>query len=139
MDGGLEKKLKELGLDKQGVKTFSQKEAEANEIQPNKDQPLRLFTSKIAGTSHIHDAKKLFSSLQVGESLKLQRDKENEFDWNAVLVLTNDGEKLGFLPKSDNEIASKLLEGGKSLHAEILDIEIKAKWADISIAVYLDD
>ena len=69
----------------------------------------------LAGRKY-HDADEVWEQLKVGTVLKLERDKENRTDANAVMVVYNDkdGEdfKLGYIPRTDNETIASLLEMG---------------------------
>ena len=51
------------------------------------------------------------SELRIGVSLRLVRESENRFDPNAVAIYFNE-HKLGFVPRSENELFSKLLDLG---------------------------
>ena len=140
----IREKIEKLGLDKIGVKSFIQKEAEAKKIrEPKTDHvsiaSIKLMNTRIAGTSHISKIKDLAKCLEIGSMLNLKHENTNENDWNAVLLLTQAGEKLGYLPREDNRVVSKLIEGGKILHAEVQGIEMRSHWVDISITVFLDN
>ena len=69
----------------------------------------------LAGRKY-YDADEVWEQLKVGTVLKLERDKENRTDANAVMVVYNDkdGEdfKLGYIPRTDNETIASLLEMG---------------------------
>jgi hypothetical protein len=69
----------------------------------------------LAGRKY-YDADEVWEQLKVGTVLKLERDKENRTDANAVVVVYNDkdGEdfKLGYIPRTDNETIASLLEMG---------------------------
>ena len=69
----------------------------------------------LAGRKY-YDADEVWEQLKVGTILKLERDKENRTDANAVMVVYNDkdGEdfKLGYIPRTDNETIASLLEMG---------------------------
>ncbi|MBR0048224.1 MAG: HIRAN domain-containing protein [Prevotella sp.] len=69
----------------------------------------------LAGRKY-HDADEVWEQLKVGTVLKLERDKENRTDANAVMVVyqDKDGEefKLGYIPRGENETIASLLEMG---------------------------
>lgn len=69
----------------------------------------------LAGRKY-HDADEVWEQLKVGTVLKLEHDKENRTDANAVMVVYQDqnGEefKLGYIPRTDNETIASLLEMG---------------------------
>ena len=98
---------------------------------------IHLFDSFIAGTTHLEDGSVL-ESVSVGDTLILQREK-NKFDDNAILLLTSDNKKIGYIPEKDNIIFARLLDAGKLLKAKISDIEKKGSFNRISIGIYLVD
>lgn len=76
---------------------------------------LYFMDCHLAGRKY-HDADEVWEQLKVGTVLKLERDKENRADANAVMVAyqDKDGEEfmLGYIPRSDNETIACLLEMG---------------------------
>ena len=69
-----------------------------------------LFDSFIAGTTHLDDASVL-DVIKVGDTLKLRRE-DNKFDSNAILLLYEDGRKLGYVSEKDNIIFARLMDAG---------------------------
>jgi hypothetical protein len=74
----------------------------------------------LAGRKY-HDADEVWEELKVGTTLRLERDKENGHDANAVAVIyerTNKkGEKvdeflIGYIPRAKNETIANFLEMG---------------------------
>ena len=98
---------------------------------------IHLFDSFIAGTTHLED-ESVLESVSVGDTLTLQRE-ENKFDDNAILLLTSDNKKIGYIPEKDNIIFARLMDAGKLLKAKISDIEKKGSFNRISIGIYLVD
>ena len=74
---------------------------------------LYFMDCHLAGRKY-HDADEVWEQLKVGTVLKLERDKENRTDANAVMVVyqDKDGEefKLGYIPRGENETIAGLLE-----------------------------
>ena len=70
--------------------------------------------------------------------LLLQRE-DNRFDQNAILVLTNERRKLGYIPKKDNVVFARLMDAGKLLKAKITTIEHRGDFTEIGIGIYLVD
>ncbi len=97
-----------------------------------------LFDTYIAGTSYIEE-KEVFQSLKVNDHLILRRDKENKFDEKAILVLNEKKIKLGFIPRKDNEIFSRLLDAGKLLTGTVKEINLKGDIYKIKININLID
>ncbi|MDA5458283.1 HIRAN domain-containing protein [Weissella confusa] len=64
----------------------------------------------------------------------LVRDPTNAHDENAILVLYK-GTKLGYLPKNNNKILARLMDGGVKLQAEVNpDIDDEKVWVSIALA-----
>ena len=97
-----------------------------------------LFDSYIAGTTHIKD-ESVFDGIGVGDKLILQREPDNRFDENAILVLDGKGRKMGYIPEKDNIVFTRLMDAGKYLTAKIEHIENKGSFRKISISIYLVD
>ena len=98
---------------------------------------IHLFDSYIAGTTHLKD-KSVLDAIKVGNMLNLQRE-DNKFDSNAILILYEDGRKLGYVPEKDNIIFARLMDAGKLLKAKITKIEQKGSFKQISVGIYLID
>ena len=96
-----------------------------------------LFDSYIAGTTHIPD-KSVLTGLKVGEMLQLQRE-QNEFDDNAIMILTDSGIKVGYVPEKDNIVFARLMDAGKLLKAKITRIDYRDSFTRIGIGIYLID
>ncbi|MBQ7582860.1 MAG: HIRAN domain-containing protein [Lachnospiraceae bacterium] len=97
-----------------------------------------LFDSYVAGTTHIKD-ETVFEELKVGDQLILQRESENRFDENAILVLDAKKRKLGYIPEKDNIVFARLMDAGKYLIAKTDRIEPKGSFRMINISIYLVD
>ncbi len=97
-----------------------------------------LFDSYIAGTTHIKD-ESVFDEIKVGDKLILQREPDNRFDENAILILDGKRRKLGYIPEKDNIVFARLMDAGKYLTAKIEDITFKGSFRQIDINIYLVD
>ncbi len=98
---------------------------------------IHLFDSYVAGTTHLEDASVL-ETIKVDDMLTL-RHEENKFDSNAIVILTADNKKLGYVPEKDNIIFARLMDAGKLLKARITDITKKGSFTQISVGIYLVD
>ena len=98
---------------------------------------IHLFDSFVAGTTHLQDPTVL-DTIRIDDKLILQRES-NKFDDNAILLLTEDKRKLGYVPEKDNLIFACLMDAGKLLAARIKKIEKKGSFNQISIGIYLVD
>ena len=88
-----------------------------NVVMPLMNEIFLSFTD-IAGTRYV-DNQDVFKRLEKNDPLLLEREADNKYDSNAIKVLTIDGEKLGYIPKKDNCIFSRLMDAGKILHARV--------------------
>ena len=98
---------------------------------------IHLFDSYIAGTTHLKD-QTVLDAAAIGDKLTLRRE-ENKFDDNAILILNEKGEKLGYIPEKDNIIFARLMDAGKLLMAKIAKINSRGGFRQISIGIYLVD
>ena len=99
---------------------------------------IHLFDTYIAGTTHLKD-KTVLDEIEVGHKLTLKREI-NKFDEKAIMLITEDGKKVGYVPEKDNVIFSRLMDAGKLLSARITDIkERKGDFRQIGIGIYLVD
>ena len=97
-----------------------------------------LFRTSLAGTSH----KELYYNawdLMPEVPLILQRDMSNKSDKYAISVFTEDHKLLGYIPRKDNKILSRLMDAGKYLYAkEYVALNENFYW-EIEIEVYMLD
>ena len=98
---------------------------------------IHLFDTFVAGTTHLED-RSVLDEIEVGDKLFLRRE-ENKFDDKAILVLKEDGRKLGYIPEKDNLIFSRLMDAGKLLAAKITETEKRGSFVKIAIGIYLVD
>ena len=87
---------------------------ELNDIMVMEAKKLYFMDCHIAGRMY-HDADEVWDDLKVGTFLRLERDKDNRHDVNAVAVVyAKDGEeyKIGYIPRSENEMLANFLEMG---------------------------
>ncbi len=98
---------------------------------------IHLFDTYVAGTTHLED-KSVLEQILVGDELALQRE-DNPFDKKAILVLTSQKKKLGYVPEKDNIVFSRLMDAGKMLKAKITKIEPMDWYTRINIGIYLVD
>lgn len=98
---------------------------------------IHLFDTFVAGTTYLKD-KSVLERIVVGDKLLLQRE-DNKFDSNAILVLNEGKEKIGYIPEKDNIIFARLMDAGKMLSAKIAKIDQKGHFTQITIGIYLVD
>ena len=64
----------------------------------------------IAGFTY-YEGVDVFDELKIGTTVKLVAEPENPYDRNAVAIYYKD-KKLGFVPRNENKMISKLLQFG---------------------------
>ncbi len=83
-----------------------------------------LITLNVAGLYYIKNINEIFPKLEKGDKLDLYRQSDNEYDKYAILVKFN-GEKLGYVPRSDNKILANLMDAGKEIYGKIVDLNME--------------
>jgi len=76
-------------------------------------------TFHIAGFTY-YNGVDVFENLKIGTKLLLQAEPENKFDPNAVAIYYQE-DKLGFVPKANNQLLRKFLNLG---HSDLFEIKI---------------
>lgn len=99
---------------------------------------IQLFDTYVAGTSYVKD-EAVFDEIKVGDKVILQREPENRFDENAILVLDEKKRRLGYIPEKDNIVFTRLMDAGKYLTAKINRVEPKGSFRQVNITIYLVD
>lgn len=101
------------------------------------EQDIYLFDTYVAGTTHVEGIEEIYSSLKIDDKLVFYREVENEHDPQAIRIETLGKEKIGYVPRQDNVVFSRLMDAGKVLFAKIKEKEMRGKWARIKIKIYL--
>ncbi len=100
---------------------------------------IMLLETVIAGTTHVVGIEELEPFLCVGDRLTLHRIPDNPSDPNAIKIFNRDGLKLGYVPRQDNLILARLMDGGKLLYATITEKSWRDDWLRIRIRIFLAD
>ena len=98
-----------------------------------------LFDTRVAGTSFFEGVDDLEPSLNEGDRLEFFREPDNPHDPKAIVIKNDDGVKIGYVPKADNVIFSRLMDAGKLLFARIVSKDRQGNWLRIEIKVYLHE
>ena len=101
-------------------------------------QEVELLNCNIAGTTFLN-LKDIEPKLKKNQLLVLKREPKNKYDDKAILILTEDGQKLGYVPQEKNEILSKLMDAGKLLFGRLDEKNWVGRWLKLDIQVYLRD
>lgn len=103
------------------------------------EQEIFLFNTYVAGTTHVENIDALEQDLDKGVRLDFFREPNNKYDSRAIVIKTQGGEKIGYVPKQDNVIFARLMDAGKLLFGKIESKEKKGSWLKINIKVYLQE
>lgn len=109
------------------------------EIPKPFERDIFLFDTHVAGTTHVEGMDELEPYLQIGDKLEFFREPDNLYDPKAITIKNTDGVKVGYVPRQDNIIFSRLMDAGKLLFGKITSKERKGKWVKIEIGIYLHD
>lgn len=103
------------------------------------EQDIFLFDTYIAGTTYIEGIEELAPHLNIDDRLDFFREPENNYDKKAIVIKNLDGVKLGYVPKEDNVVFSRLMDAGKLLYGKITTKEMKGNWLKIKIDIFLHE
>ncbi len=104
-----------------------------------------LLDTMINGAMHTEDIYEKAAKLKVGDRVELVLEPDNIYDPMAILVKTEDHQKLGYIPRVKNEVLYHLMDAGKYLYGVVYDGDIGEKldpedsWIEIYIDVYMVD
>lgn len=126
----------ELDIKKEGVISLVGDKGLGEVIKPLMRE-IHLFDSYVAGTTHLED-KSVLEEIEIGSALTLRRES-NKFDMNAIIILTDDNRKIGYVPEKDNVVFARLMDAGKLLKGKVSQIQQKGSFKQISISIYLVD
>ena len=99
---------------------------------------VELLNCNIAGTTFL-DLDEIEPGLREHQLLMLKREPKNQNDDKAILILTEDGQKLGYVPKKKNEILSNLMDAGKLLFGRLDNKTWVDTWLKLDVQVFLGD
>lgn len=98
-----------------------------------------LFTTQIAGTNYIDDIVNIEPTLELDDLFDFFREPNNKFDKQAIVIRTNQGKKIGYVPRSDNVVFARLMDAGKLLYGKLTDKKWQGDWLKLTIDVYLNE
>ena len=101
-------------------------------------QEVELLSCNIAGTTFL-DLEDIEPKLKKHQLLVLKRDPKNKHDDNAILILTEDGRKLGYVPQEKNEVLSNLMDAGKLIFGRLVEKDWVDNWLKLDVQLYLRD
>lgn len=87
---------------------------EALSIPEPFEQRIFLCDTYVAGTTKIDRISETDKRLSMGDRLRLLREPDHMDDPQAILILTESGDKLGYVPRQDNVILARLMDAGNN-------------------------
>lgn len=96
-----------------------------------------LLDCLVAGTGYVEDISRKTAGFAPGTVVTLRREPENRYDEFAILVLNEQGEKLGYIPRRENLIPARLMDGGMYLYGKVEEIRDSGDWLSLSIGLYM--
>ena len=103
------------------------------------ERDIFLFNTHIAGTSFIENIAELEPGLNEGDRLGFFREPDNPHDNRAIVVKNVDGVKIGYVPRADNVVFSRLMDAGKLLFGSIESKRMHGNWLRIDIKIFLHE
>ena len=103
------------------------------------EREIFLFDTYVAGSSFVEGIEELEKHLNEGDKLDFFREPDNKYDSKAIVIKTDNGVKIGYVPRNDNAIFSRLMDAGKLLFGRISSKKGSGKWVKINIKVYLQE
>lgn len=79
------------------------------------------FHTKVAGVT-FEDRPKVLVTLKEGDGLRIERDKANEYDENAIAVLTEDGRQVGYLNRRLAKALAPVMDEGAAYSAVVTEL-----------------
>lgn len=103
------------------------------------ERDIYLFDTFVAGTTHVEGIEEIGENLAEDDKLVFYREPENRYDPQAIRIETVRKEKIGYVPREDNVVFSRLMDAGKVLFAKVISKEMRGNWLRIKIKIYLHE
>lgn len=102
-------------------------------------QEIYLVGCTVAGTTHVSEIETKTAELAVGSVLSFVREPQNAYDPLAIQIYNPRNERIGYVPKANNEILARLMDAGKLLFGRVEDKHTEGKWVRVTIKVFMRD
>ena len=103
------------------------------------ERDIFLFDTVVAGTSYIDGIDELEPFMKEGDRLEFFREPNNRYDEMAIVIKNMHGIKIGYVPRRDNVVFSRLMDAGKVLFGQISHKEWRNRWLKIDIKIFLHE
>ena len=113
-------KRKKIRTNRQAARAATRAAQRAAAVESRKrPKPLDRTEFVIRGALRSAERRAGCESLNVGDTVTLDREPENTHDENAILVLAEDGRELGYVPREDARRMARLLDAGAEAEAKV--------------------
>ena len=100
-----------------------------------------LMDCHVAGTSHL-DLSQVEPGLSVDSPLIFKREPDNQYDPLAIQIFDEHGNRVGYVPKTKNEVTARLLDAGKLIFGKLFEKSLEgygSTWLKLQVKVYMRD
>ena len=100
-----------------------------------------LMDCHVAGTSHL-DLSQVEPGLVLDSPLIFKREPDNQYDPLAIQIFDEHGNRIGYVPKTKNEVTARLMDAGKLIFGKLFEKSLEGyggKWLKLQIKVYAGD
>ena len=130
--------VRKLASDKRKERRTARRQAEqasrqaqraAAREQRERAKPLHRGDFIVAGALRSAERRNACEQLTMAEHVLLEREPENRHDRNAILILTEAGDELGYVPREDAKAIAPLMDAGGWVDATIKKLlETREGW-----------
>ena len=112
------------------------------EVQQIKDaldagaNTVHILDCLVAGTTYRNLADAAMN-LRTNDILVLKREPGNEYDPMAVMVISANGDVMGYVPRGKNEVPAHMLDQSQVLFARVRDKDWQGAWLKLDIRLYI--
>lgn len=106
-------------------------------VRPNL---LAIYQSKL-GAWELEKLKAQFRVARLKRviELALKREPQNPHDALAIMIFTEEGHHLGYIPRAKNEALARLMNAGKLLFGRLESKEWQGAWLKAQMRVFMRD
>lgn len=102
-------------------------------------QDVFLLECHVAGTLYVDDLLVKTEKVDAGDGVTLTREPANPHDTLAIAVVTEENERIGWVPRKHNPVLARLMDAGKCLVATVASKQLEGHWLNIRIKITLKD
>ncbi len=105
------------------------------------DEPLfPILETRAVGAGYVPGIREHVAALVIGGPLVLQREPWNPYDENAIVVLSPEGRKLGYIPRTQNRTLAYRLDQGERARVTLTGLtDVHTGWPQIYLRVYVNE